>query len=132
EIPAIPTSVFKELELSCLPSNERTAVFYSSGTTEQRPSRHFHNRASLALYEASLLSSFGRHFQFANSDAQLIATSPGSGNKMPNGRWQMMILTPALTQAPHSSLAHMFETVRQVFGSAESAFIGDVADDDTW
>src|SRR5438552_9240542 len=32
EIPAIPTSVFKELELSCLPSNERTAVFYSSGT----------------------------------------------------------------------------------------------------
>src|SRR5438105_8751194 len=59
EIPAIPSSAFKELELSCLLANGRTAVFYSSGTSAQRPSRHFHNRASLALYEASLLSWFG-------------------------------------------------------------------------
>src|ERR1043165_5338755 len=43
EIPAVPTSAFKELELSCLPTNERTNVFHSSGTTEQKPSRHFHN-----------------------------------------------------------------------------------------
>ncbi|MCX6922997.1 MAG: hypothetical protein NT154_07285 [Verrucomicrobia bacterium] len=48
-IPAVPTSAFKELALSCLPAAERTAVFHSSGTTEQRPSRHFHNAESLAL-----------------------------------------------------------------------------------
>src|SRR5262249_49769137 len=33
EIPAVPTSAFKELELSCLPPRRRTHVFHSSGTT---------------------------------------------------------------------------------------------------
>src|SRR5438128_7540448 len=61
EIPAIPTSAFKELELSCLPVERRTRVFYSSGTTEQRPSRHFHNAESLRIYEASLWAWFEAH-----------------------------------------------------------------------
>src|ERR1044071_6572680 len=43
EIPAVITRAFKDFEFSCLPPGERTRVFYSSGTTEQRPSRHFHN-----------------------------------------------------------------------------------------
>ena len=43
EIPAAPTSAFKQLDLSCLPVEDRTTVFHSSGTTGQRPSRHFHN-----------------------------------------------------------------------------------------
>src|SRR5436309_1488954 len=54
QIPAVPTSAFKELELTCLPPEQRTTVFHSSGTTEQRPSRHFHNAESLEIYEASL------------------------------------------------------------------------------
>lgn len=54
QIPAVPTSAFKELELTCIPPEERTTVFHSSGTTEQKPSRHFHNAESLAVYEASL------------------------------------------------------------------------------
>ena len=55
QIPAVPTAAFKELELTSLAPDERTAVFHSSGTTEQKPSRHFHNAESLAVYEASLL-----------------------------------------------------------------------------
>src|SRR4051812_14862439 len=55
QIPAVPTSAFKELEISSLPSDQRTHVFHSSGTTVQKPSRHFHNAESLAIYEASLL-----------------------------------------------------------------------------
>src|SRR5678815_902259 len=47
EIPAVPTSAFKEFELSCLPASQRTTVFHSSGTTKHRPSRHFHNAESL-------------------------------------------------------------------------------------
>ena len=50
DIPAIPTSAFKEFELSCLPPGHRTKVFHSSGTTEHKPSRHFHNDESLAIY----------------------------------------------------------------------------------
>jgi hypothetical protein len=113
-IPAAPTSAFKEFELSCLPVVERTTVFHSSGTTGQRPSRHFHNAVSLALYEASLLAWFEAHFQMAN------------------GKWQMAILTPPPAQAPHSSLVHMFEAIGRQAGSGVSAFVGSVAEDGGW
>ncbi len=56
----MPTSAFKELELTSLAPEERTAVFHSSGTTEQIPSRHFHNAESLLVYEASLWECFGK------------------------------------------------------------------------
>src|SRR5512145_1444830 len=46
-IPAIPTEAFKELTLTSIPETERTKVFHSSGTTGQKPSRHFHSPASL-------------------------------------------------------------------------------------
>ncbi|MEO7299430.1 MAG: hypothetical protein ABI042_12745 [Verrucomicrobiota bacterium] len=62
EIPALPTSAFKEFEISSLKQEDRTYVFHSSGTTEQIPSRHFHNANSLAIYEASLLPWFQKHF----------------------------------------------------------------------
>src|SRR5664279_2756388 len=58
QIPAVPTTAFKELDLTCLAPEERTTVFHSSGTTEQKPSRHFHNADSLAVYESSLWQSF--------------------------------------------------------------------------
>lgn len=66
DIPAMPTTAFKELELSSLAPAERTTVFHSSGTTEHRPSRHFHNAESLAVYEASLLPWFARHVSFVS------------------------------------------------------------------
>ncbi len=62
QIPALPTSAFKELEISSLRTEERTHVFHSSGTTEQIPSRHFHSADSLAVYEASLLPWFQQYF----------------------------------------------------------------------
>ncbi len=52
QIPPVPTAAFKEFEITCLPPEQRSHVFHSSGTTEQRPSRHFHSRESLAGYEA--------------------------------------------------------------------------------
>ena len=61
EIPVVPTAIFKELELTSIPPTERTAVFHSSGTTEQKPSWHFHCAESLAFYEASLWPWFVRH-----------------------------------------------------------------------
>ena len=62
QIPFVPTSAFKELELSCIPPEERTAVFHSSGTTEQKPSRHFHSVESLGVYETSLWRWFEQNF----------------------------------------------------------------------
>ena len=47
QIPFAPTNAFKQMELTCLRTGERAAVFHSSGTTEQKPSCHYHNAESL-------------------------------------------------------------------------------------
>jgi hypothetical protein len=116
----VPTSVFKELDLSCLPPEERTTVFHSSGTTNQHPSRHFHGPASLAVYEASLWQWFQPHFRCEN---------------------EFLFLTPDPRAAPRSSLVHMCATVRQSVrpksgladgGAMRSDFFGQLACDGPW
>ena len=116
-IPAAPAAAFKELELSCLPPGERTAVFYSSGTTGEQRSRHFHNDQSLALYRASLTAWFEANVM----DCEC---------RMDD--WDLAILAPAPEQAPHSSLVHMFEAVRHRLGSPASAFLGQAAAEGAW
>jgi len=112
QIPAVPTSAFKEMELSSIPAEERTAVFHSSGTTEQRPSRHFHCAESLAVYETSLWQWFEANLRCTICD--------------------LRILTPAPHQVPHSSLVHMFEVIRSKLGASESVFLGNVGHDGVW
>ncbi len=140
QIPAVPTTAFKDVDLTCLPAAERTAVFHSSGTTNQRPSRHFHSAESLAIYEASLWPWFAAHVLPLNANSQSpIANSQGN---VWNG--QVAILTPPRGQAPHSSLVHMFETVRSLAfrrsgagsppegGTADDAFLADVSANGAW
>jgi hypothetical protein len=120
QIPHVSTSVFKELDLSCLLPEERTTVFHSSGTTNQRPGRHFHGPASLAVYAASLWRWFQPHFRCEN---------------------EFLFLTPDPGAAPRSSLVHMCAIVHQnarpqsglADGLAERAnFFGRLAGDGTW
>jgi hypothetical protein len=131
QIPAVPTGAFKELELSCISPEERTAVFYSSGTTEQKPSRHFHNAESLAVYEASLWTWFVANLRFTIYD---LRSENNSALRTPHST---IVLTPPPAQAPHSSLVHMFETVRKNLGGASvpasrAAFLGTLAADGSW
>ena len=118
QIPAVPTAAFKELELTSLTPEERTAVFHSSGTTEQKPSRHFHNAESLAVYEASLISWFLESvppaLRFAIHDLRLICLTP----------------PPALV--PHSSLVHMFDAVRREYALPASIFVGQLDQAGSW
>jgi len=111
QIPAVPTAAFKGLELTSIPPPARTAVFHSSGTTEQQPSRHFHCAESLALYEASLIAWF-----LENVPADL----------------RLICLTPPPALVPHSSLVHMFDVVRREYSLPASAFIGQLARDGSW
>ena len=127
QIPAVPTSAFKELEVTSLLADERTAVFHSSGTTEQQPSRHFHNAESLAVYEASLRPCFAAHLLVGQCAPP--ATSP-QPSRLPDLRF--FALTPAPLLAPHSSLAHMFDTVRRAFGAADSFFAGGLDASGAW
>lgn len=127
QIPAVPATAFKELDLTCLAPGERTAAFHSSGTTEQKPSRHFHNAESLAVYEASLWLGF--ESQVLRSGDSLSASSEKRGQAVPA---PLLILTPPSAQAPHSSLVHMFETIRQKLGAPETACVGKLAVDGSW
>jgi hypothetical protein len=113
EIPAVPASAFKDLGLSSLPTNDRTTVFHSSGTTKHRPSCHFHNAESLALYEESLLAFFCTQLQISQ-------------------RIPILSLTPPPELARHSSLVHMFETLRRKFGGDRSVFVGYIGEDQGW
>ncbi len=118
QIPFVPTSAFKELELTSIAPGERVAIFHSSGTTEQMTSRHFHSLESLWLYEVSLKAGFNRS----------ILENPQSAIRNP----QLICLTPPPERVPHSSLVHMFETVRQKLGAPQSAFVGKLEADDSW
>jgi len=153
QIPALPTAAFKAFEVTCLASADRTTVFLSSGTTRQTPSRHFHNQASLEIYEASLLPWFAEHL-FSEHERVAVDETPllengkprridprlrnGAGSpsntpagSLPHGsgpgvaqKIRMLSLTPAPFQAPHSSLVYMCEAVRRAVGSADSRFLG--------
>ena len=126
QIPAIPTQAFKELEVTSLEPAERALVFHSSGTSEQKPSRHFHSSASLALYEASLIPWFEHHLL---ADLDLLVDQQLLG---PLDRPGMIFLTPDPTAVPHSSLAHMMGTVKQTFASSDSLFAGALDAQGAW
>lgn len=118
QVPFMPTSAFKTLDLTCLPPDARPSVFHSSGTTDQKPSRHFHCAESLAIYETSLWTWFA-------------ANVPVSSNT-PSVSQKLTILTPPPAQAPHSSLIHMFEIIRKKLAAPESAFVGNINTEDAW
>ncbi|MEN9576308.1 MAG: hypothetical protein RL514_4163 [Verrucomicrobiota bacterium] len=133
DIPAMPAAAFKELELTSLPPAERTAVFHSSGTTEHRPSRHFHSAESLAVYEASLVPWFARHM-IVGRVCPPRAAGPSEppadalGQTLPT----FLSLSPPPEHAPHSSLVHMFATVSRAFGAPDSRFMANAGPDNSW
>ena len=120
QIPAAPTAAFKSTEFTTLPPEARTTAFHSSGTTEQKLSRHFHNTDSLAVYEASLLPWFRAH---------ALADWADFGR---DSRLQVICLTPPAELVPHSSLAHMFATIVREFGASDSFFAGAVDSFSRW
>lgn len=92
EIPSLTTDVFKlDPTPSCLKSGEISLTFMTSGTTGEARGRH-HFRDT-KLYDTSVLTAW----------QQLGLPRPTT----------LFILTPPPQQAPHSSLSHMMETLRQ-------------------
>jgi len=106
-IPAVPTVAFKDFDWTSIPVADRSRVFHSSGTTTETPSRHIHNSSSLDLYERSLLA-WAAAWLFPNQQERI----------------QFLFLTPPPSDAPNSSLVHMFDTLRRAWGTADSAFAG--------
>ena len=115
EIPAVPARAFKEFELTSLSPGQRTHVFHSSGTTGQKPGSHFHDAESLACYERSLLPWFRVHLLTA-----------------PPPELRLVALTPPQGDVPHSSLVHMFETIRRSFNWRFNEYAAGIVADGAW
>lgn len=114
QIPAVPTTAFKNARLTTLSARQRTTVFHSSGTTAHHHSRHFHSAATLELYEAALWPMFQR----AMGIPPVLSPAINRQDSCP----ALIILTPTPAEAPYSSLVHMMETVRRKLGAPCSAY----------
>lgn len=133
DIPAVPTAAFKEWDVSCLPENDRSTVFFSSGTTGQLQSRHYHNARSLEVYETSLRQWFQANLQ--RGIVNKLHTSMRSERDRPEmeNRFRTALsLTPSQAAAPNSSLVHMFETLRKDRIAHKFTFTGQVSSDGAW
>lgn len=103
DIPAVPTSAFKDFVLTCFPPSAAVAEFHTSGTTTGRPGRHLFR--TLELYQAAIPEPF--RAAMIDSDYRPLP---------------MVILAPSPAEAPHSSLSFMLEHLREMFGTADSGY----------
>ena len=102
QIPAVPASAFKDFTIAGFPAEDAVAEFQTSGTTREKPGRHFFH--TLELYDAAITHNFAPHL-------------------LPdNARLPMMVLAPSLPEALHSSLSHMMGVVMREFGAVDSAY----------
>lgn len=101
EIPALSTTAFKVLDLTCAPPEH---VFFTSGTSQGAERRGRHGFPWLEVYHASLLPNFATYL-------------------LPDGvRPRMLILAPSPDLLSTSSLSHMLEVVRKTYGTERSAY----------
>jgi hypothetical protein len=100
DIPAVPTLVFKQLELRCGPAEH---TFLTSGTSRGVEQRGRHAIPDLRLYRAAATATL-KEFLFPDV-----------------ARLRLLSLIPSVADRPHSSLAQMVEWAIADFGSPDSA-----------
>ncbi len=105
EIPAVPSSAFKDAILATFDVAGAELEFHTSGTTGERSGRHFVERAG--LYDAAALAGFDR---FMLRDRPLIRFL----NLVPNPRFRK-----------HSSLGYMVGLVSVLRGDGAAAYFLD-------
>ncbi len=102
DIPALPVTAFKFVDVVCQPLAKAVRVFHSSGTTKEK--RSHHALFDLEIAQAAIVSHFKRHV--LNGEEKI----------------RFCVLTPPPEQAPHSSLSYMMEVLREAFGTEESEY----------
>ena len=151
EIPAVTTSAFKAVALTCFPPPEAVAVFHTSGTTQQRSGKHYFR--TLDFYRAAMLRSFAAYCLdqqrrlapgikdelLHDSLKDVIPKESGYGSKLSSelkqdssemtvsfgsakvNMMRMYFLGPTAEHFPNSSLGYMFSGIRDLFGDEQSA-----------
>ncbi len=105
EIPAVPASAFKDATLATFDVCGAELEFHSSGTTAERSSKHYIERA--ALYDAALTAGFDRFML-------------GDG-----ARLRYLNLVPDPRRKRHSSLGYMMGHVSVLRGDGKAAYFFD-------
>jgi len=105
EIPAVPSSAFKDATLATFDVTYSELEFHTSGTTGERAGKHYVERA--ALYDAALAAGFDR---FVLPDGPKLRYL----NLVPNPRYKK-----------HSSLGYMIGYVSVLRGDGKSAYFLD-------
>ena len=99
EVPAVPTTAFKDAALACFPVENAAVVFETSGTSRAKAKRGRHYLKTTELYRASIIPNFAAHL-------------------LPDGaKPPMLMLTPSPEEAPTSSLSYMMGVVSEEFGA---------------
>ena len=114
EIPAVPSSAFKDATLATFPVARAELIFRTSGTTADRAGTHYVERA--ALYDTSLLAGFDRFMLPDRPRLRFL-------NLVPNPRFN-----------PHSSLGYMLGHAGVLRGDGPPAYFldGDALDVDAF
>lgn len=108
DIPAVPINGFKDLTLSCVPTEQCERVFMTSGTTRgDVKGRHWH--PELAVYDLSMTRNFRARFMAGRE------------------RIRMGILFPDEQLMPNSSLAHYLALALHNFDLPDSRYYLDSA-----
>ncbi|MEK9952150.1 MAG: long-chain fatty acid--CoA ligase [Curvibacter sp.] len=103
DIPAVPINGFKDLTLSCVPTEQCARVFQTSGTTRgDVKGRHWH--PDLAVYDLSMTRNFRARFMAGRENMR------------------MGILFPDEQLMPNSSLAHYLALALHQFGTPDSRY----------
>ncbi len=110
EIPAVPTSAFRQARLHSFDDALAVKIFRTSGTSAAKRGELVLD--TLALYEASLLPSL-RRFVFP----ELEWGAQGEGKRM-----SLRILASDPAQTPDSSLSHMFGVALKELGDHSSGY----------
>ncbi len=102
EIPAMPTTGFKELVLSTFPPRRAVKIFKTSGTTRQNHGAHFFD--TLRLYDAAVIPVFKKYL------------IPGSVD------FSFFFLMASPKEDPASSLSYMMGVVNKRFAGGRGKY----------
>ncbi len=101
--PALPTDVFRFARIASHPATEDVRAFRTSGTTAA--ARGLHPLRDLSLYDRAA-QSMARYALFPD-----------------RARMQVIVLAPAATEAPDSSLSYMLDRFGDWFGAGATEYV---------
>jgi hypothetical protein len=105
-IPTLPTDAFKiSPNPTSLATDEITTTFLTSGTTTETKGSHHFSSSGISTYDTSIIAGW-KHCQLPKLHRTLI-------------------LTPPETEAPHSSLSHMMETIKRELAPTATFILSD-------